>query len=208
MKLYDFAPSPNSRKARAVVYELGITVEHAPVDIFKGETRVPAFLAVNPNGRLPVLEDGDFVLWESNAIIGYLAAGSSLVSAEPRGRAEIDRWLHWQLAHLGPAMRTVAFERVVKKLTGRGDPDEAAIATATAEFGTLCEVLDRSLGKKEYLTGRLSIADFALASHFSIGESSGLDVTPYEHIDAWLKRMLARESMKRALADAGKVLAG
>ena len=207
MKLYDFAPSPNCRKVRAVAYELGLALEYAHIDLFKGETRLPAFLARNPNGRLPVLEDGELLLWESNAITGYLAAGSSLLPTDPRGRAEVDRWVHWQLAHLAPASRMVAFERIVKKLTGRGEPDEAAIAAGTEEFGKLSEVLDRSLAKKEYVAGRLSIADFALASHYSIAESAGLDVTPFEHVHAWLGRMLARDSMKCALADAAKVLA-
>ena len=73
MKLYDFAPSPNCRKVRAVAYELGIELEHVPVDLLAGETRLPQFVAKNPNGRVPLLEDGDLLLWESNAITGYLA---------------------------------------------------------------------------------------------------------------------------------------
>jgi glutathione S-transferase len=206
MKLYDFAPSPNSRKVRAVAYELGITLEHVHVNLFKGEARAAAFLAKNPNGRVPVLEDGDLLLWESNAIIGYLAAGSPLVPTERRGRAEVARWLCWQLAHLAPATRMVAVERVVKKLTGGGEPDQAAIAAGTEEFGKLSAVLDRSLGDKPYLAGALSIADFALASHYSIAESAGLDVRPHERVHAWLGRMLSRDSMKRALSDAQKAL--
>ncbi len=206
MKLYDFAASPNSRKVRAVAYELGIPIDFTSVNLFKGETRVPSFLEKNPNGRLPVLEDGDLLLWESNAIIGYIAAGSALVPTSARARADVDRWLYWQLAHLGPATRTVGFERIVKKLTGQGAPDEGAIAIATEEFGKLCSVLDRSLGDKSFLAGDLSIADFALAAHFSTGEAAGLDVAPHPRVHAWYKRMLSRDSMKRALEDAQKVL--
>jgi glutathione S-transferase len=169
MKLYDFAYSPNSRKVRAVAYELGIELEHVHVNLLKGESRAPAFLAKNPNGRIPVLEDGDFVLWESNAIIRYLAAtqgkGTALLPATPREHAEVDRWLSWQLAHLGQATSKVAFERVVKKLTGQGEPDQAAIAAGTADFDRLTAVLDAALEGKEYVTGRLSLADFALAAH-------------------------------------------
>jgi glutathione S-transferase len=207
MKLYDFAPSPNSRKVRAVAYELGITLDHVPIDLFKGEAGVATFLAKNPNGRVPLLEDGDLLLWESNAIIAYLAAGSRLIPAGPRERAEVDRWLCWQLAHLGPATRMVAFERIVKKLTGRGEPDQAAIATGTEEFGKLSAVLDRSLGDRLYLAGALSIADFALAAHYSIAVTCGLDVDSHKRVKSWLGRMLARESMQRALGDAQKVLA-
>src|SRR5688572_130763 len=105
MKLYDFPFSPNCRKVRAVAYELGIELATSRVDILKGEQRAPAFLAKNPNAKVPVLEDGDFILWESTAIMRYLAAksSSSLLPTEPRAGAEVDRWLSWGLAHLQPA---------------------------------------------------------------------------------------------------------
>jgi glutathione S-transferase len=205
MKLYDFPFSPNSRKVRAVAYELGVELDHVFVNLVKGESRTPAFLAKNPNGRAPVLEDGDLVLWESNAIIAYLATkngASSLVPTDPRARAEVDRWLCWQLAHLGPAVRKVAFERIVKKLTGKGEPDQAVIDAGIEEFAECSAILEASLDRKEYVAGRLSIADFALASHYSIASTCGLDVTPYPRVNAWLGRILARDSMKRALADA------
>jgi glutathione S-transferase len=206
MKLYDYPFSPNSRKVRAVAYELGVPLDHVNVDLLKGESRTPAFLAKNPNGKVPLLEDGDFRLWESNAIITYLATqygkSTSLVPADPRGRAEVDRWLHWQLAHLGPATSKVAFERVVKKLTGQGEPDAAKIAEGTAEFDTLTAVLDASLEGMEFVAGRLSVADFALASHYGLASTCGLEVAKHRRVDAWLHRMQARDSMKRALADA------
>src|SRR5688572_19644964 len=105
MKLYDFAFSPNCRKVRAVAYELGIALEPVHVDLVRGAQRQPDFLALNPNGRVPVLVDGDLVLWESTAIMRYLSAsrGGALVPTSPRAQAEVDRWLAWQLAHLGPA---------------------------------------------------------------------------------------------------------
>ena len=204
MKLYDFAFSPNCRKVRAVAYELAIPFEPVHVDLTKGGARAPAFLAMNPNGRVPVLVDDDFVLWESTAIIRYLSArkGGALVPAAERGRADVDRWLAWHLAHLVPAMRSVAFERVVKKVTGQGAPDEAVIAAGSVEFATLSAVLDATLEGREYLAGSLSLADFALASHYSLAAICGLPTAPYPRVDAWLARMIGRESMRRALADA------
>jgi glutathione S-transferase len=204
MKLYDFAFSPNCRKVRALAYELGTKLEYVSVDLLKGAQRAPAFLAINPNGRVPVLVDGDLVLWESNAILRYLAgkAGGALVPTDARALAEVDRWMCWQLAHLGPAMSKVAFERVVKKVTGQGAPDEAAIAAGTAEFAKLTTILDHALAGRECLAGALSIADFALASHYSLAAIAGLDTTAYKHVNAWLSRVLARDSMRRALADA------
>jgi glutathione S-transferase len=181
MKLYDFAFSPNCRKVRAVAYELGIPFESEPVNLITGEQRASAFLAKNANGKVPVLEDGDFLLWESNAILLYLATkqpqaqgrATSLVPADARDRAEVDRWLAWELAHLSPAIRKVAFERIVKKLTKQGEPDQAMIDQGNAEFAKASAVLDAALarGGREYVAGRLSVADFALAAPYSVASS-------------------------------------
>ena len=115
---------------------------------------------------------------------------------------EVDRWLAWQLAHLGPAMSKVAFERVVKKLTGQGAPDAQAIAAGSADFAKLTAILELALEGREYLAGALTLADFALGSHYSLAAMCGLDLAPFPRVSAWLGRMLARDSMKRALADA------
>jgi len=202
VKLYDFPFSPNSRKVRAVAYELGLPFEHAPVDLLAGAQRAPEYLAVNPNGRVPTLDDGGFVLWESTAIIRYLAQGTALIPTERRAAADMDRWIAWQVAHLGPAMSKVAFERIVKKLTRRGEPDAARIAEGTAEFDALTAILDGALAGREYVAGPLTIADFALAAHYSLAAACGLDVARHRRVDSWLTRVTARDSMKRALADA------
>ncbi len=121
MKLYQFPSSPNCIKVRAVAYELGVELELATVNIFKGEARAPQLEALNPNGLVPVLVDGDFVLWESNAILTYVAEMQpTFAPASARERADVARWLHWQSAHLGPAVPKVAFERFVKPMTRLG----------------------------------------------------------------------------------------
>jgi glutathione S-transferase len=208
MKLYDFAFSPNCRKVRAVAYELGIALDPVHVDLVEGAQRQPDFLALNPNGRVPVLVDSDLVLWESTAIMRYLSArqGDTLVPSSARGRAELDRWLAWQLAHLGPAMSKVAFERIVKRLTRQGVPDEAAIAAGSAEFAKLTSTLEAALEGRDYLAGTLSLADFALASHYSLASACGLDLAPYPAVSRWLARLLGRESMKRALTEAHAII--
>jgi glutathione S-transferase len=202
VKLYDFPFSPNSRKVRAVAYELGIALETQRVDLLTGGQRAPEFLAKNPNGRVPVLEDGDLVLWESTAIIRYLAAGSPLLPTARRVAAEVDRWVAWQLAHLGPAMSKVAFENIVKRLTRRGEPDPARIAEGTAEFDQLTGILDGALAGREFVAGPLSVADFALAAHYSLAPAAGLDLARHHRVESWLARVVARDSMKRALSDA------
>jgi glutathione S-transferase len=202
VKLYDFPFSPNSRKVRAVAYELGIALDTQHVDVLTGGSRTPEFLAKNPNGRVPVLEDGDLVLWESTAIIRYLAAGSPLSPTAPRAAAEVDRWIAWQLAHLGPAMSKVAFENIVKRLTRRGEPDPARIAEGTVEFERLTEILDGALAGREFVAGPLSLADFALAAHYSLAPAAGLDIARHRRVASWLAQISARDSMKRALSDA------
>lgn len=205
MKLYTFPPSPNCQKVAALAYELGLTLEIIPVNIFKGDSRLPDYLAKNPNGRVPLLEDGDFLLWESNAIVTYLAAqnpGSGLLPTAPRERAEVDRWLFWQTAHLSPAVGKVAFERIVKPMTGRGPADQAIVDAGTAEFHAHVKAFETALGTKEYVTGRLSVADFALTPYFAVSQVCGLDLGPYPATRAWLGRMVARPSVQRAQAEA------
>jgi glutathione S-transferase len=205
MKLYQFPFSPNCQKVIAVAHEVGVPLELATVELFKGEARTPAMLAKNPNGKLPILEDADFVLWESTAMLTYIATKAGRVDLAPttlRERADVDRWTSWQGAHFGPAIRKVAFERIVKKLGGLGAPDEALVKAGTEEFAVAASVLEQSLGAKEYVCGRLSIADFALAPYAALTASCGLDLEPYPKARAWLGRMLARDSMKKTLAAA------
>jgi glutathione S-transferase len=204
MKLYSLAFSPNCQKVLACARELGIALEIVPVDVFKGEAKTPTFLARNPNGKVPVLEDGDLVLWESNAILAYLASQNDvprLLPSEPRERAEVDRWLFWTTAHLQPAVGKVAFEKIVKPIVG-GTSDSALIEQGTADFATFARVLDDALAGREYVAGRLSIADFSVGPIIGIARRCGLDLSPYPRIRSWAERMAARESVKRTMAEA------
>ncbi len=97
MKLHDFPISSNCQKVRALAYEANLPLELVPVDLSRGEARAPAFLALNPNGKVPVLEDDGIVLWESNAILTYLASKHGLLElypVDPLRRAEVDRMLN------------------------------------------------------------------------------------------------------------------
>ena len=210
MKLYEFPSSPHCLKVRAVAYELGVELELVAVDILRGASRSSAFAALNPNRLVPVLVDGDFVLWESNAILTYLASthwSPALISADPRARADVDRWLHWQSAHLGPAIAKVTFECFLKPLAGQAPIDRAGAARAACDFEAYCRVLEASLRDKEYVATRLSVADFALACHLNSAAMVGLGVQTFPRTEAWLGRMLTRESVRRAFTDVGDEIA-
>jgi glutathione S-transferase len=205
MKMYAFASSPNCWKVLAVARELSLQIETIPIDLFSGETKSPAFLAKNPNGRVPVLEEDGFVLWESNAILAYLASQQpipSLLPTKPRERADVDRWLFWESTYLSPAVWKVGFEKIVKPMMKQA-PDAALIAAGTADFAAVAKVLDDALVGKDYVAGKLSIADFAIGPFVSLAAGAcELDTTPYRNLRAWMARMNARKSVKQTMAAA------
>lgn len=205
MKMYAFASSPNCWKVLAVAHELGIPLEMVTIDLFNGESKSPSFLAKNPNGRVPVLEDDDFVLWESNAILAYLANRQpvpSLLPTTPRERAEVDRWLYWESTHLSPAVWKVGFEKIVKPMMKQA-PDEALIAAGKAEFAAAAKVLDDALAGKDYVASKLSVADFAIGPFINLATGPcELDIAAFRRLAAWRDRMNARESVQRTMSDA------
>ena len=195
MKLYGFPPSPNTWKARAVAAHLGLPLELEFVDLTKGQQHTPEYLALNPTGRAPTLVDGDFVLWESTAIMQYLASRkpNTLWPDDARTRAVIMRWLSWDLQHWATdACVPLIFQRVVKKMLNIGAPDAAVVEKATAAFHREAQVLDAHLSKQPYLVGRdVTLADFSVAAplfHAAIGE---LPVAPYARIQEWFARVSA-----------------
>ena len=124
MKLFVFPPSPRATKVLALANHLDLNYEICLVDLLKGDQFKPEFVALNPNKKMPVLEDDGFVLWESNAILQYLAMKkpqAGLWPADGRGQADVLRWMFWEASHWFPACAILVFERVLKKLTGQGE---------------------------------------------------------------------------------------
>jgi len=118
------------------------------VDLLKEEQMKPEFVRLNPNHKTLAFQDGDFLLWELSAIMQYLASrkpGSKLWPSDPKVQADISRWQCWQLAHWGPACDTLTYERMVKKITGEGDPDPAEIAKGEENFHLFAAVLNQHL---------------------------------------------------------------
>ena len=194
MKLYGFPPSPNTRKVQAVAAHLGIPLEFEFVDITKGKSHTPEFLRINPNGRTPVLIDGDFTLWESNAIMQYIAAKqrNSLWPEDARTRADIGRWQFWQVAHWHEGCAGFLFENLVKKLLGMGDTDAAVLKKAEEAFHRDAAVLDAHLGKQQHLVnGALTLADFSVAAYLHYAAAAKLPWERYNNIQTWYARIEA-----------------
>ena len=195
MKLYGFPLSPNTWKVRAVIAHLGLPVEEVFVDLSKGEQTAPSYLMLNPTGRTPTLVDGDFVLWESTAIINYLASKtpSTLWPDDARAQADIMRWQSWLLQHWGPqACQPLIFERLVKAMMNMGPPDAAAVAKGTQAFEKEARVLDAHLARQSHLlaTG-LTLADFSVAAPLFYANEAELPLAPYPHVRDWFSRVSA-----------------
>lgn len=195
MKLYGFPASPNTWKVRALAAHLKTPLDFEFVDLLQGAQQSPAFLALSPTGRTPVLVDGDFTLWESNAILQYLADRSPtpLYPNDAKSRADIARWQCWDLAHWGAqACQPLTFENLVKKFVNLGAPDAAAVAKATECFDKEAKMLDAHLGKHKYLVNdTLTIADFTVAAPLFYAQSAAMPVGPYANIGAWFGRVSA-----------------
>jgi glutathione S-transferase len=195
MKLYAFPPSPNSWKVRAIAAHLGVPLEIEFVDLTKGGSHTPEFLAINPTGRTPALVDGDFKLWESAAIMEYIASQkpNSLWPNDARSRADITRWQSWTLAHWGKeACEPLVFERMVKTFLNLGAPDEAAVAKGLECFNKEARMLDAHLGRQPCLVGKeLTLADFSVAAPLFYAEQAGMPLAPYGHVKDWFGRVSA-----------------
>src|SRR6266545_3307458 len=195
MKLYGIPPSPNTWKVRAVAAHLGLPLDFQAVDVAKGEQRSPGYLALNPTGRTPTLVDGSVVLWESTAIMQYLASSkpNTLWPNDPRARADIMRWQSWQLQHWGKeACDPLLFERVVKSFFNWGSPDAAVEEKATAAFHREAQVLDAHLSKQRHLAGDdFTLADFSVAAPLFHAQAADFPLAPYARIQEWFGRVSA-----------------
>ena len=202
MRLHVFPPSPRAAKVLALADHLGLDCEIRIVDLFKGEQQKPEYAVLNPNKRMPVLEDAGFVLWESNAILQYLGSKrpeSGLWPSEPRTQADVSRWQSWQLAHWGPACGTMIFEHLVKRLTGGGDPSPAEVKKGEDGVKRFGAVLDQSLAGRKYLVGeRMTAADISCGVWLTYRREGKLPIEEFKNLQRWYEGLEQLESWKKA----------
>jgi len=197
VKLY-YAEVLNPRKVCALARHLGSPVEYVKVDLGKGEQRADAFVAMNPNAKVPVLADGGRTIWESNAIMAHLAmkAGSDLW---PRDERQIDvvRWLSWDLAHFSTHGGALYFEYVVRPLFDLGPADQVVADAALADFRASAAVLDAHLDGREWLVGNaMTIADFAVAIALPYAERAHIPLAEFPNIRRWHDQLSALDAWR------------
>jgi glutathione S-transferase len=203
MRLYYYPTSANSRRVLLTAILLGTKLDLVIVDLLEAEHRTEAYLRINPNGKVPLLDDRGFHLWESHAIMQYLAdisVGQSLYPKDVQPRADVNRWLFWCAYHFTPAVGFISRERVSKKMVGGvGPPDGAEIARGEALLGAAAQVLDAHLADRQWIAqNRLTLADLAIASPLMHSERAQLPVTQYQHLQRWFAQVSALDAWKRS----------
>jgi glutathione S-transferase len=203
MRLYYHPLSSNSRRVVLTAIHLNVDIELVVVDLLKGEHKAPDYLRRNPNGKVPLLDDDGFMLWESHAIMQYLAdgvPGQDLYPLERKARADVNRWLFWSAYHFTPAVGFISRERVSKKMVGgTGGPDPVEIARGEALLTAAAQVLDDHLVRNAWIAqDKLTLADFAIASPLMHTAAAELPVTGYANLQAWFARIQALDAWKKA----------
>jgi len=187
LRLYDYHESGNAYKVRLLLSQLQRPYERVEMDILAGETRTPEFLALNPNGRIPLLTlDDGTQLAESNAILFYLAEGTRFLPDDRLGRARVLQWMFFEQYSHEPYIAVLRFwafagllEANASSIPEKRERGEAALA-----------VMDRHLGQREFFVDdRYTIADIALFAYTHVAEAGGFDLSRYPRVTSWLARV-------------------
>jgi len=187
--------TPNGWKASITLEEMGVPYKLHPISLSKQEQKTPEFLAINPNGRIPAIVDDGFAVFESGAIMIYLAEKfGKLMPSDVKGRSRVIQWLMFQMGGIGPmqGQANVFFRYAPEKIP-------FAIGRYQTETRRLYEVLERQLKDNEYLAGDYSIADIANWSWVSLHEWAGVEVEGLPGVQRWLKAIAERPAVKRGI---------
>ena len=189
MKIY-WIKAQAPQRVLALVKHLGIDAQCVEVDLMAGGLRAPEYAKLNPNMKAPTLVDGDVVLWEASAIMAYLCikVGSDMWPANrPAEQVEVLRWLSWNDCHWSPAVSPFYFEHIVKSTFRIGPPDRDLLKASVKDLVRFAKVLDGHLaGRSHPACGRLTIADFQLASMATYWRESDMPLADFPNVVRWL----------------------
>jgi glutathione S-transferase len=187
-KLYDFRPSGNGYKVRLLLTQLGIPFEYIEKDILQRETRTPEFLAINPNGRIPVLElESGVYLSESNAILIYLSEATPFLPADRLERAYVMQWLFFEQYSHEPYIAT---SRFLLHYAKPAEQHQAVIEQKREPGYAALGVMEERLTDHPFLVGdRYTIADIALYAYTHVADEGGFDLGRFPAILDWMERV-------------------
>jgi glutathione S-transferase len=186
------------RKTCALIKYLKTPVEFVYLDLQKGEHKKPAYLALNPNGKVPTLVDGDKALWEADAILCYLAkqAGSDLWPEDDH-QPEVISWFSWNSQHFIKSGGMLYFEFVIKKRFNIGPPDNAVVEKAIRDFRAQAAVLNNHLKSRKWLVGdKLSVADFSVAVTLPYAGQASMPLDDFPEVRRWHDQLNALEAWR------------
>ncbi|MCY3973079.1 MAG: glutathione S-transferase family protein [Candidatus Dadabacteria bacterium] len=192
MKLYTHPLSGNAYKAELLLNHLGVEFEKVNTDIFKGEHQTGEFAALNPNRKIPVLVDGDFVMWESNALLFYIGrkfAPNPYFPEEPETFGLASQWVLFGKTTLDTPL---ALARFWTKFLPPEKVDPAALAQKREEGRAALEILNGALKSRDFLAGPYTIADIACYPYVALAHEGEVDISDYSAVSKWVKRVEAQ----------------
>ncbi len=201
MRLYYHPRSTCSRRVLMAAHYMNIELDLRLIDLFKGEQNAPDFLKLNPNHRVPVLEHDGFVLWESYAIMQYLAdltPTQTLYPTAPQARADVNRWLFWCGQDFMPGVSLLNWENAIKPLAGIGATDPDEVARGEQLVREAAGILDAHLAHGQWICrSGPTLADIAIAAPLADQLRAKLPVAGLAHLQRWLAQVQALDAWKR-----------
>ena len=208
LKVYGNQISSPSNKVRYVANYLNLDYDFEEVDLRGGAQRKPEYLAMNPAGKVPVIRDGEFTLFESNAIIRYLARRekSDIYPDELKARALTDQWMDFGSIHVGGAMSRIFWNKVIVHRIGQ-QPDESSLKTGESWLGNQLPILNTRLGQTAYLAGKtLTLADFCLLATIDPIDICQIDLKPYRALNEWREKLKTQDFYQKCHKYYGEAL--
>jgi len=209
LKIYGTELSSPSNKVRFVANELGLEYEYKSVNLIAGENKQEEHLKLHPAGKVPVINNDGFVLFESNAIIRYLAvkSDSPLYPAGAKQRALVDQWSDFVSHHIATALSRVLFNRVFAPFLNQ-EVDERSLADGLSFLEQFLPLVDAPLEERRYLAGgELTLADFNLLSALDPAEVAQVDLSGYLNITRWRQDLMGRDFYTKCHKSYAEVLA-
>jgi glutathione S-transferase len=194
MILYEMAMSPNCKRARIGLAETGAPYETREINLIAGEQKSPEYKKIHPLGRVPVLADDGVIVWESGAILLYLAEkfpDARLIPTSLAGRGAAYQWLTFGETSIHGYMGPMGFQILRKPPDKR---DQGILDRGRKRMPEVLAMLDAQLAGKEYIVGDFSVADAACAPWLDIAPGLGIELAPYANVTAWMDRMRGRAS--------------